>query len=157
MTWDVTNYSATPGSNSVVNGTNVAEGCNASGINDAIRQIMADIAGFVSGAVTVPQIIASSFISRSVASGFLTGQTVTLVGATSEPYAAFLVINSGVFANVGENAVWLASRVGTGFTVSPVAGTTGNYSVALDGSNQVTVTNISGGNRTMRLYELRVA
>lgn len=37
-------YSTTPGSNTTISGINLAEGCNASGINDAIRQIMADIA-----------------------------------------------------------------------------------------------------------------
>jgi microcystin-dependent protein len=45
MTWNgISDYSATPGSNSAINGINIAEGCNASGINDAIRQLMADIA-----------------------------------------------------------------------------------------------------------------
>lgn len=47
MTWSVSSYSATPSSNSNINGINIAEGCNASGINDAIRQLMADIATYV--------------------------------------------------------------------------------------------------------------
>lgn len=38
------NYSTTPGSNTTISGTNIAEGCAPSGINDAIRQMMADIA-----------------------------------------------------------------------------------------------------------------
>lgn len=37
-------YSTTAGSNSAISGTNVAEGCLPSGINDAIRQMMADLA-----------------------------------------------------------------------------------------------------------------
>lgn len=44
MTWSVSDYNTTPGSNTAINGINIAEECNASGINDAIRQLMADIA-----------------------------------------------------------------------------------------------------------------
>jgi hypothetical protein len=42
----VDNYSSTPASNTAISGINLAEGCNASGINDAIRQLMADVAVF---------------------------------------------------------------------------------------------------------------
>lgn len=52
MTWSVSDYSTTPSSNTNVNGVNVGEGCNASNINDAIRQIMADIASMVTGFVS---------------------------------------------------------------------------------------------------------
>lgn len=44
MTTGISAYSTTPASNTAVNGINIAEGCNASNVNDAIRQIMADIA-----------------------------------------------------------------------------------------------------------------
>lgn len=37
-------YSTTAGSNTAISGINIAEGCPPSGINDAIRQLMADIA-----------------------------------------------------------------------------------------------------------------
>jgi hypothetical protein len=40
----IQNYSVTPASNTTINGINIAEGCNASNINDAIRQLMADTA-----------------------------------------------------------------------------------------------------------------
>jgi hypothetical protein len=40
----ISSYSTTPGSNTAINGINIAEGCAPSGINDAIRQLMADIA-----------------------------------------------------------------------------------------------------------------
>lgn len=55
MTWGIGSYSATPALNTSVNGINMAEGCAASGVNDAIRQIMADIAGALSnGLMGVP-------------------------------------------------------------------------------------------------------
>lgn len=40
----IANYSTTPDSNTSISGINIAEGCAPSGINDAIRQMMADIA-----------------------------------------------------------------------------------------------------------------
>ena len=35
-------YSTTPGSNTTIAGINIAENCNPNGINNAIRQVMAD-------------------------------------------------------------------------------------------------------------------
>lgn len=40
----ITDYSTTPSANTTISGINIAEGCNASNVNDAIRQMMADIA-----------------------------------------------------------------------------------------------------------------
>lgn len=40
----VTDYSTTPGSNTAISSINIAEGCAPANINDAIRQMMADIA-----------------------------------------------------------------------------------------------------------------
>lgn len=40
----ISSYSATPSSNTAINGINISEGCPPSGINDAIRQLMADLA-----------------------------------------------------------------------------------------------------------------
>lgn len=35
-------YSLTPGSNTTIAGTNIAEGCSPAGLNEAVRQLMAD-------------------------------------------------------------------------------------------------------------------
>jgi len=43
MAWSITDYKATPSANAQINGINIAEGCPPSGINDAIRQMMADV------------------------------------------------------------------------------------------------------------------
>lgn len=40
----ISSYSTNPASNTTINGIDIAEGCAPSGINDAIRQMMADIA-----------------------------------------------------------------------------------------------------------------
>jgi len=41
----VSDYSTTPGSNGTISGINIAEGCPPANINNAIRQIMADVKG----------------------------------------------------------------------------------------------------------------
>jgi hypothetical protein len=43
MDWSIADYSATPDSNTQINGINIDEGCPPSGINNALRQLMADI------------------------------------------------------------------------------------------------------------------
>lgn len=40
----ISDYSTTPASNTSISGINIAEGCSPGGLNDAIRQLMADIA-----------------------------------------------------------------------------------------------------------------
>ena len=39
----VSNYSTSPDQNTQISGINIAEGCPPSGINNAIRQLMADV------------------------------------------------------------------------------------------------------------------
>ncbi len=56
----IAEYKTTPGANTAISGINIAEGCPPSGINDAIRQMMADIAtstnaaGLLGMAVNLP-------------------------------------------------------------------------------------------------------
>jgi hypothetical protein len=63
-------YSATPASNTAISGINLAEGCNASGINDAIRQMMADLAvpqfGTIAGIGRAPDAWGVSYNALSV-------------------------------------------------------------------------------------------
>jgi hypothetical protein len=46
----VTDWDVTPANNSDIAGINIAEGCPASGINDAIRALMAQVATWLAGA-----------------------------------------------------------------------------------------------------------
>ena len=51
-----TQYSATPGSNTDIDGVNIDEGCAPSGINNAIREVMAHTADVVAGTVALSTI-----------------------------------------------------------------------------------------------------
>lgn len=63
-------YSTTPSANTSINGINLAEGCNASGINDAIRQLMADAATFA-GQSAMPSGSIQAFAGATPPSGWL--------------------------------------------------------------------------------------
>lgn len=85
----VTDYSTTAGNNSTISGVNIAEGCSPAGINNAIRQMMADVRAFydatplIAGAPTVSgnwtvsgawTITGSTAYNDSVKAYFGTGQ-----------------------------------------------------------------------------------
>lgn len=88
-------YSTTPGSNTAINSINVAENCPASGINNAIRQHMADDRdqwnnaewwqyGDGDGSATVSYVSSTSFkiVGADVSSVWHAGRRVKLVAAT---------------------------------------------------------------------------
>lgn len=55
MPWGVGDYNTNPALNTAINGVDIAELCSAAGFNNAIRQMMADIAVWIAGqGVTYP-------------------------------------------------------------------------------------------------------
>lgn len=70
MTWGVNSYSTTPGANSNINGINIAEGMNSSGVNDAIRQMMADIANMLAGGILPPSGTVQAFLGNVAPTGW---------------------------------------------------------------------------------------
>jgi hypothetical protein len=58
----VTDWSTTPASNTAISGIDISEGCSPGGLNNAFRQIMADIRVFYDG---VP--VASTFATKAAA------------------------------------------------------------------------------------------
>jgi hypothetical protein len=90
MTWGVANYSTTPALNTSINGTDIGEGSEAGGYNDALRQIMADIAAWTAAyAVTYPisitnggtgQITAAAGFNALAAGGGTIGGDTTISG-----------------------------------------------------------------------------
>jgi hypothetical protein len=65
----ISEFSVTPGDNTDIDGINIAEGCAPSGINDAIRELMAQLKDFQSGAagdnITVVGTLAAKGTSSS--------------------------------------------------------------------------------------------
>ena len=67
----ISEFSVTPGDNTDIDGINIAEGCAPSGINDAIRELMAQLKDFQSGAagdsITVVGTLAAKGTSSAAA------------------------------------------------------------------------------------------
>lgn len=73
MPWSVADYSTTPSANTSINGIDIDELCAAAGYNNALRQIMADIAAWTAAyAVTYPISIANGGTGSASATAALT-------------------------------------------------------------------------------------
>src|SRR5689334_6677905 len=82
MPWSVANYNTNPALNTTLNGIDIAELCAAASYNDALRQIMADIASWVaSQGITLPLAIASGGTGQTTA-----GAALSALGGLSSAY-----------------------------------------------------------------------
>lgn len=137
MTWSIASYSATPGSNTGINGINIAEGCNASNINDAIRQLMADVAAALSsGALIGTSGNAATATLAANATKLANARTITLGGSLSGSGSFDGSANISISATVTGNAP-TATKLATARTVSLTGDATGSGS--FDGSANLSI------------------
>lgn len=129
-------YSATPGSNTDIDSVDIDEGCAPSGINNAIREIMAHTADVVSGTVALSSI--------NIDGGSITGITDLAIGdggtGASTASAALANLGGAATASVQTFTAGQRAEITTltdGATITP----------DMDDSNNFVVT--LGGNRTM--------
>lgn len=73
----ISSYSTTAASNTTISGINIAEGCAPSGINNAIRQMMADIKADV---VTLTD--TQTLTNKTLTSPVISGGTINISGGT---------------------------------------------------------------------------
>lgn len=129
-------YSATPGSNTDIDSVDIDEGCAPSGINNAIREIMAHTADVVAGTVALSSI--------NIDGGSITGITDLAIadGGTGASTASAALANLGGAATASTQTFTAGQRaeittLTDGATITP----------DMDDSNNFVVT--LGGNRTM--------
>jgi hypothetical protein len=136
----ISEYSATAGDNTDVNGTNIAEGCAPSGINDAIREVMAALKRFETGAdgdsVTVG--------GNLVVSGSTTANTLSTNLITEKTSASGVTID-GVLLK--DNGV----VTGAGTVSAPVYSTTGDLNTGIFFPAADTIAFAEGGAEAMRI------
>lgn len=141
----ISDYSTNPASNTTISGINIGEGCNASGINDAIRQMMADIATAFSGGAAVPTGSLQAFAGASAPTGYLLCDGSAVSRTT---YAA-------LFAAVG--TAWGVGNGSTTFNLPDfrgkvIVGAGGSFSLAATGGEAShTLTNTELPNVTVNV------
>ncbi len=141
----ISEFSNNPANNTDIDSINIAEGCAPSGINDAIRELMAQLKDFQTGAV------GDSFngpigTSTAAAGAFTTlsaSGTATLSGLTASTGLALdasknvvSVTNTGS----GNNVLATSPTLVTPLLGTPTSGTLSNCTV--DGTNSVGYLNI---------------
>jgi len=94
----INDYSNTAGSNTTINGIDIAEGCSPAGINNAIRQLMADIADVDDGVVPLQ----TPDINGGTIDGAIIGGTTPAAGTFTNLTATGTL--TGLLGNVVEDA-----------------------------------------------------
>ena len=156
----INDYSNTPASNTTINTIDVDEGCNPANINNAIRQLMADIADVDDGVVPLqtPDINGGTIDGATIggttpgAGTFTTATATTFSGSgaslTNIPNSA--LTNSSITINGTATALGGSINVGdiTGVTAGTGlsgGGTTGTVTLNVSG---LTVSELAGGSLT---------
>ena len=127
----INDYSNTAGSNTTINGIDIAEGCSPAGINNAIRQLMADIAdmddgvvplqtpdingGTIDGAIIGGTTPAAGTFTNLTATGTLTGLLGNVVEDVTPQLGGDLDLNSNDITGTGNiNITGTATVTGKG-------------------------------------------
>ena len=136
---DVQSWDSTPGNNTDINGVNIAEGCPAAGINDAIRTVMGQVATWITSATgPLIRIAAKTIANDSQISDGQTSPTYRLIGYRALPFTASTTGRTIALTDVG-----MGIPATGGMTVPP------NSSVAFAIGDTVTIYNNSASNITI--------
>jgi len=106
----ISEFSATPGNNTDIDGINIAEGCAPSGINDAIRELMAQLKDFQAG--TAGDSFNGPVGTTTPAAGAFTTLTASTSAALSD-----LTVNNGYTEET------VSANTGTAYTINLANGT----------------------------------
>jgi len=130
----ISEFSATPANNTDIDSINIAEGCAPSGINDAIRELMAQLKDFQTGAVgdSFNGPIGTSTAAAGAFTTLAASGAVTLSGGTAN---GVTYLNGSKVLTSGSALVFTGTNLGVG-TSSP------NFE---SGTGQGIQVNYSGG------------
>jgi hypothetical protein len=94
----ISEYSATAGNNTDVNNVNIAEGCAPSGINNAIREVMAALKRFETGADGDSVTVGGNFVVSGTAT--LSTTSTGPINGTTIPSSKTLVVTTDIGTSV---------------------------------------------------------
>jgi hypothetical protein len=167
----VSEWSATASNNTDIGGINIAEGCAPSGINNAIRELMAQVKDMQTGSDSDGLVVGGAFtcsgaatFSSTVALGSTATATTQSAGDNSTKVATTAYVKTAVdsaagFADPGSNGVVVRTATntstartitaGTGISVSNGNGVSGNPTITNSG-----VTSVDGSTGAITLSAL---
>ena len=119
----ISEYDASAGSNTDVNGVNIAEGCAPSGINNAIREVMAALKRFETGSDGDSVTVGGNFVVSGTAT--LSTTTTGPINGTTIPSSKTLVVTTDIGTSVqAYDADTAKTDVAQTFTAKQTFGTT---------------------------------
>ena len=127
----VSEWSAVPANNTDIGGIDIAEGCAPSGINNAIREMMAQVKDMVTGTDGDSQVVGGDL---SVDGNLSIDGTSTLTGVVTAPAGVLGNVTGNVVGNVTGNLVSVTNTITAG---SFIIGNT--YKIATIGSTNFTL------------------
>lgn len=158
----ISEFSATPANNTDIDSINIAEGCAPSGINDAIRELMAQLKDFQTGAVgdSFNGPVGSTTASTGAFTTLSASGAVTLSGGTANGVAylngskvltsgSALTFDGTTFAQTGANGIPIRIQELASVPTSQTAAYIGVSTSAFPGSNNgdlILAPRTSGGN-----------
>jgi hypothetical protein len=106
----ISEFSATPANNTDIDSINIAEGCAPSGINDAIRELMAQLKDFQTGAVgdSFNGPVGSSTAAAGAFTTLSASSTLAVTGVatlTAQPILSSLTASRAVFTDASKGLV----------------------------------------------------
>lgn len=133
----VSEWSSVPANNTDIGGIDIAEGCAPSGINNGIRELMAQVKDMITGADGDSQVVGGNLTVNG---------TSTLTGAVT----AHAGVTANLTGNVTGNLTGNVTGNVTGNTSGTAANVTGTVAVANGGTGLTTLTanNVILGNGT---------
>ena len=152
----ISEYDASAGNNTDVNSVNIAEGCAPSGINNAIREVMAALKRFETGADGDSMTVGGNFVVSGTAT--LSTTTIGPVNGTTIPSSKTLLVSTDIGSTVqAYDADTAKTDVAQTFTISQRGtvttdndlsfnmATTNNFKCTPTGTGSLTFTNITAG------------
>lgn len=169
----ISEFDVNPDNNTDINSINIAEGCAPSGINNAIRQIMADLKAFQTGADgdsgTFVGVYTDTISEKTSATGVtvdgvllkdngITASGTNILSGTTIPSSKTLVVTTDIGTSVqaydADTAktdtaqTFTASQRGAVTTISSTAidfGLTNNFTKTLSANTSFTASNMTAG------------